>query len=447
MDVARLNTSHGDMAGHVATVAMVREAAKEEGRPIGVLLDLGGPKLRTGALASGGPVTLTRGQRLAITPEAVGSDATRVHINYARLVDDVQPGDPILLDDGNIELVAVETRGGDLVAEVIFGGILGANRGVSLPQSWLQLPSLTDRDRLAIAAGVKAEVDFFALSFVREAGDVAEARATINGCGGDIPIIAKIERRLAIEHLDEIMAETDGAMVARGDLGVELPPEDVPVQQRRIIASAALHKVPVITATQMLESMVQAPRPTRAEASDVANAVWDMSDALMLSGETAIGRYPVETVAMMDRIIRKAESELKDTTPPAPRANTDDHSYVVALAARRIVESDQNMRAVVCYTSSGYTAVLMSKVHPQAPIYALSHNAAVVNRLSLARGVIPMLCRPVDTADEVFSLVDERLVESGAVAEGEEVLIVAGLPVAAAGTTNFIKLHQVGESR
>ena len=447
MDVARLNTSHGDIAGHVATAERLRAASRAEGRPIGILLDLGGPKLRTGPLAGAEPVPLKRGQRLRVTPELVGSDARQVHVNFARLGEDVQAGDPILLDDGNIELTVVEIKGQDVVAEVVFGGSLGANRGVSLPHTRLQLPSLTDRDREAIAAGVRAGVDYFALSFVREVSDVAAARATINACGGDIPIIAKIERRKAIENLDAIMAETDGAMVARGDLGVELPPEDVPVQQRRIIASAALHKVPVITATQMLESMINSPRPTRAEASDVANAVWDLSDALMLSGETAVGRYPVETVAMMDRIIRRAESELQVSTPPAPRANTDDHSYVLALAARRIVESDANMRAIVCYTSSGYTAVLMSKVHPQAPIYALSQSQAVVNRLSLARGVIPMLCRPVNTADEVFRLVDEHLVESGAVAEGEEVLIVAGLPVATAGTTNFIKLHQVGESR
>ncbi len=446
MDVARLNTSHGEMDDHVTAVAMLREAANDVGKSVGVLLDLGGPKLRTGSLAGVDPVLLTPGQWLTITPEDVGSDTTRIHINYSRLAEDVKPGDPILLDDGNIELVAVDTRGDEVVAEVRYGGFLGSNRGVSVPETKLQLPSLTDRDRIAIAAGVKADVDYFALSFVREVADVAEARATINGAGGDIPIIAKIERRLAIENLDAILAETDGAMVARGDLGVELPPEDVPIQQRRIIASAAMHKVPVITATQMLESMIHAARPTRAEASDVANAVWDMSDALMLSGETAIGRYPVETVAMMDRIIRKAESELFDTTPPAPESNMDDHSYVVALAARRIVESDPNMRAVVCYTNSGYTAVLMSKVHPPAPIYALSYNQSVVNRLSLARGVIPMLCRQVETVDEVFRLVDQRLIETGAVAAGEEVLIVAGLPVAMAGTTNFMKLHQVGES-
>jgi pyruvate kinase len=289
-------------------------------------------------------------------------------------------------------------------------------------------------------------VDFFAQSFVREAADLTAARSRINAAGGDVPIVAKIERRMAIDNLDEVLAEADGAMVARGDLGVELPPEDVPIQQRNIIASAARHKIPVITATQMLESMINSPRPTRAEASDVANAVWDMSDALMLSGETAVGRYPVEAVEMMDRIIRRAESAPGESTPPAPEAGMDDHSYVIALAARRIVESDPNLKAVVCFTSSGYTAVLMSKVHPAVPIYALSPSEQVVRRLSLARGVVPFRTRMANTADAVFDLVDDTLLEHRVIQPGEEVLVVAGMPVAAAGTTNFVKLHQVGLS-
>jgi pyruvate kinase len=447
MDVARLNTSHGTMAHHIEVCSRVRTAAGAENKPVAVLLDLGGPKLRTGDIGESGPVYLANGSTVIVTNGTALTTGDHISIDYPSLYDDVAPGDPILLDDGSVELAVVERSAKGLVCRVVFGGTLAAKRGVSLPATKLAMPSLTERDQEAIRVGVQMNVDFFAQSFVCEAKDLTYARARINQCGGDVPIIAKIERRLAIANLDEVMAEADGAMVARGDLGVELPPEDVPVQQRNIIASAARQKIPVITATQMLESMVNSPRPTRAEASDVANAVWDMSDALMLSGETAIGRYPVEAVEMMDRIIRKAESAPGESVPPAPEAGMDDHSYVIALAARRIVESDPNLKAVVCFTSSGYTAVLMSKVHPAVPIYALSPHEQVVRRLSLARGVIPLRTRLASTADAVFELVDETLLEHRAVDPGEEVLVVAGMPVAAAGTTNFVKLHQVATGR
>lgn len=447
MDVARLNTSHGTIEGHLQTCRHVRDVSKTTGKPVGVILDLGGPKLRTGRLGPEGPVTLERGAIVTVSNTDRPTTATEISIDYPSLQDDVAVDDPILLNDGAIELMVRQRTAKGLRCEVIYGGVLGENRGVSLPSSDLSLPSLTERDLEAIEAGVRAEVDFFALSFVKRASDVIETRERINACGGDIPIIAKIERRQAVDHLDEIMAEADGAMVARGDLGVDLPPEDVPLQQRRIIASAALHKVPVITATQMLESMVDTARPTRAEASDVANAVWDMSDALMLSQETAIGRYPIESVAMMDRIIRRAESAPVDGGPAQVSASADDHSYVLALAARRIVESDPNMRAVICFTNSGYTAVLMSKVHPNAPIYALSPHHPVVRRLALARGVVPIQTREAENTDEIFDLVDETLVGCGAVAPGDEVLVVAGMPVGITGTTNFVKLHQVGARR
>jgi pyruvate kinase len=289
-------------------------------------------------------------------------------------------------------------------------------------------------------------VDFFALSFVRKVEDIVSTRDLIQAHGGDTPIIAKIERRQAIENLDSILAEADGAMVARGDLGVELNPEDVPVEQRRIIASAAKNMIPVITATQMLESMVNLPRPTRAESSDVANAVWDLSDALMLSQETAIGQYPVEAVAMMDRIIRRAEEAAVAESDPFVTTDTDDHSYVVALAARRIVEQDKNMCGVVCFTRSGYTAFLLSKVHPNAPIYAVTPSEQVYRRLSLARSVIPLLGPLVDSSEKMLQMVDSMLLEGRYVAAGEEVVVVASMPVHAAGTTNFLKLHRVGES-
>lgn len=448
MDVARLNTSHGTMTEHLEMVRLVREVSTAEGKPVGILMDLAGPKLRTGETRGGAPIQLEPGAVTRLTNTALSGDASAFSVEYPRLVEDVRAGDRVLLDDGNIELEVEHVESDGLICRVVAGGLLGANKGVSFPNTTLTMPALTDRDREYVQAGVGAGVDFFALSFVRDAGDIVRTRDLLHSLGADTPIIAKIERRQAVDNLDAILAEADGAMVARGDLGVELPPEDVPVQQRRIIASAGRNMIPVITATQMLESMVDSPRPTRAESSDVANAVWDLSDALMLSQETAVGRFPVETVAMMDRIIRRAEESAatgRETIHwSAPEA--DDHSYVVALAARRIVESDPNLRAVVCFTRSGYSAFLLSKVHPNAPIYAVTPNETVCRRLALARSVTPILAPLVERTGEMLEVVDRLLTEGRHVAAGEEVVVVGSMPVGTAGATNFLKLHRVGES-
>lgn len=446
MDVARLNTSHGRLEEHAATAATVRRAADLEGRPVGVLMDLGGPKLRVGAIEGDAPVNLVHGARLVLTDAPIAGTSDRLSVGYPRLREDIAPGETVLLDDGRIELRVDSVEADGLHCTVVFGGLLSANKGVAFPQSTLTLPALTDRDRAAIETGVAANVDYFALSFIRQASDIDDARGAIGAAGADIPIVAKIEKRQAITNLDEIVAASDGVMVARGDLGVELPPEEVPIQQRRIIAAAARYKVPVITATQMLESMVATPRPSRAEASDVANATWELSDALMLSAETAVGRYPVQAVAMMDRIIRRAEASAPAGNNMAAPINSDDHSYVIALAARQVVDSDPNLRAIVCFTNSGYSAFLMSKAHPTVPIYAVSPQEPVVRRLTLARGVTPVLAPPVATVEDMFHVVDETLLKLGLLAHGEEVLIAGSLPVRAAGTTNFIKLHAVGEA-
>ncbi len=446
MDVARLNTSHGNLEDHVAAAAAVREAAAMCRKPVAILMDLGGPKLRTGPNAGGIPLDLVMGASIRVTGMLGPSSPGLLSIDYPHLTQDVLPGEHVLIDDGNVELV-VEARVKDgLECRVLHGGVLQSRRGVTFPHSNLTMKALTARDREAIQAGINANVDFFALSFVGDASDITEARDFINEHEADVPIIAKIERRRAIDNLDAILAEADGAMVARGDLGVEMPPEDVPVQQRRIIDAAARKMIPVITATQMLESMVLSPRPTRAESSDVANAVWDLSDALMLSEETAIGQYPVETVAMMDRIIRRAEEAAPPDIAPVTNESGDDHSYVVALAARRIVESDPNMRGIVCFTRSGYTAFLLSKVHPAAPIIAITPNESVCRRLALARSVVPVLGPLVETSEKLLHMVDNVLVEGQHMKNGEEVVVVASLPVVAAGTTNFLKLHRIGES-
>jgi pyruvate kinase len=447
MDVARLNTSHGDIEDHNRFFHTVRSVAQEEGRHIAILMDLGGPKLRTGPTPDGQPLFFEAGSLVSLVGERVTGSLTRIGVDYPALSADVRAGERVLLDDGNLELAVERVAGDSLECRVILGGPLGPSKGVNFPYSGITLSAVTPRDRQMIAAGVELGVDYFALSFVGTADDIVVARTLINSLGADTPIIAKIERRQAIENLEAIVGEADGVMVARGDLGVELPPEDVPVQQRRIISAAGQEMIPVITATQMLESMVDAPRPTRAESSDVANAAWDLSDALMLSGETAAGRYPVEAVAMMDRIIRKAEESAPDETDPSLHPRTDDHSYVVALAARQIVHSDENMRGVVCFTRSGYTAFLLSKVHPSAPIYGVSPSESVCRRLALARGVIPVLAPLVNTSEEMLRIVDTVLVEKGHLAEGEEAVVVGSLPVRTAGTTNFLKLQRVGESR
>ena len=444
MDVARLNTGHGTLEEHVRATAAVREAAANAGKPVAVLMDLGGPKLRTGPTAGGRLLELAAGKTIRLTQRLVEGTEDLVTVDYARLTEDLVPGDHILLDDGNLELQVERVDNSGLDCLVLAGGLLGPQKGVNFPHSNLSTSALTERDRVAVRTGIQCGVDFFALSFVSRPADLIETRALIASLGADTPVIAKIERRRAVENLDAILAEADGAMVARGDLGVELPPEEVPVQQRRIIAAAAKEMIPVITATQMLESMIESPRPTRAEASDVANAVWDHSDALMLSGETAIGRYPVETVAMMDRIIRTAESAAAPDHAPLPSPDTDDHSHVVAIAARRIVESDPNMRAVVCHTLSGYTAFLLSKVHPNAPIFAVTPNEAVFRRLALARSVTPLLGPPVQSSEELLRAIDALLLNGGHGDRGEEVVVVASHPVTT-GSSNFLKLHRVGE--
>lgn len=447
MDVARLNTSHGTLEEHVRTVRLVREVSAETGRTVAVLLDLSGPKLRTGATQDGRSLVLETGAEVRLTNHPVIGTEELVPVEYSRLTEDVRAGERVLLDDGKIELEVLRASPEGLDCRVITGGLLSSHKGVSFPNTNLTTPALTERDKESIRAGVGAGVDYFALSFVCDGTDVVRTRDYITSLGADIPIVAKIERRQAVENLDDIVAEADGVMVARGDLGVELPPEDVPVQQRRIIAAAAKNMVPVITATQMLESMIETPRPTRAEASDVANAVWDVSDALMLSGETAIGRYPVEAVSMMDRIIRRAEAAESTLAHEAQTdPETDDHSYVVALAARRIVESDPNMRGVACFTNSGYTALLLSKVHPNAPIFGITPNEAVSRRLALARGVIPILCDTVNSSERLLQMVDLTLTSGRHILPGEEVVVVASLPVRVQGTTNFLKLHRVGES-
>jgi pyruvate kinase len=348
MDVARLNFSHGTHEQHAKNISVLRAASSEHEKPIAVLADLQGPKIRTGALAGGGPVVLRAGQRFVITTARVLGDSTRVNTTFTPLPREVHRGDRILLSDGLIELRVEQVRDGQVICEVVNGGALGEHKGINLPGVKLRVPALTPKDRADLLFALKHGADYIAVSFVRRPEDVLLAKQLIRRAGKDTPVIAKLEKPEAIENLDAILRAADGVMVARGDLGVEMNPERVPVVQKMIITRAREFRRPVITATQMLESMTENPRPTRAEASDVANAIFDGSDAVMLSAETASGKYPVESVAMMARIIEEAEASIREFPRPAPQEQLKVAGTVAELVCH--ASRELHMRVIAVFT-------------------------------------------------------------------------------------------------
>src|SRR5580700_1033977 len=443
MDVARLNFSHGTHEEHARIIERLRSAAELENRTICILQDLQGPKIRTGRLKGGTPITLAAESHVTITPRDIEGTASLISTTFQGLAQEVKPGDRILLCDGLIELRVARVRGQDVECEVINGGQLGQHQGINLPGIALSIPALTDKDRADLEFGIKHGVDALAISFVRSAADVDEVKQIIASHGSDLPVIAKLEKPQGIERLEEILEAADGVMVARGDLGVEMPPEKVPVIQKHVIRRAAEWRKPVITATQMLESMVENPRPTRAEASDVANAIFDGSDAVMLSAETASGRYPREAVAMMARIVVEAESNMGEFT--LPRRRRDRHGLSVA---ETICESiahaaeDLPMGAIAVFTETGNTARMISKYRPQAPIYAFTHNATVAQRTNLYWGVQPVKCDQALSIDHMVDMAEEDLLARGLLKSGDVLGVVAGTRQAS-GSTNFMRLHTV----
>jgi len=445
MDVARLNFSHGTHAQHARVVEAVRKASGRHQKTVAILADLSGPKIRTGGLEGGKPVTLRAGQRFTITAAKRVGGADGVSTTYNRLPREVRKGDRILLADGLIELRVLGVRGAEVRCRVVNGGELGENKGINLPGVKLKVSSLLPKDRkdLAFALGIGA--DYIALSFVRSAKDVRAAKAAIARAGKNTPVIAKLEKPEAIENLEEILDVADGVMVARGDLGVEMSPEKVPIVQKRIIARARAHRIPVITATQMLESMTQNPRPTRAEASDVANAILDGTDAVMLSAETASGRFPRETVAMMDRIIREAERVVQET----PHHRQQEKLSVAEAVSEAVCHAatELNMKVIAVFTETGSTARLISRYRPGPPIIAFSPMQGTRRRLSLLWGVVPRTIRYMRDIDSLAALAEKRLLEEKLVSPGDIVGIVAGTPLGTKGTTNFMKLHVVGERK
>jgi pyruvate kinase len=443
MDVARLNFSHGTHETHAQSIAMVHAAAAELGKTVGILADLQGPKIRTGALAGGGTVNLRSGQQFIITTAKILGDSTRVNTTFRPLPREVKSGDRILLSDGLIELRVEKVRGQEVVCRVVNGGPLGENKGINLPGVKLRVPALTSKDRIDLRFALDHNVDFIAASFVRRPEDVLLAKALIRRAKKDTPVISKLEKPEAIENLEGILRVSDGVMVARGDLGVEMNPETVPVVQKNIIARAREFRRPVITATQMLESMTQNPRPTRAEASDVANAIFDGSDAVMLSAETASGKYPIEAVSMMARIIHEAEASIQEY----PRPTTAQERLKVAETVAELVchaSRELHMKLIAVFTHSGFTARLVSRYRPLVPIVAFSPEASTRRRMSLFWGVTSRHISDIKKIDGLAEVAEKRLLEERLVKKGDVIGIVAGTPMGIRGTTNFMKFHVIG---
>ena len=443
MDVARLNMSHGSHADHEKMYQLVREASDETGHGVGIIADLQGPKIRLGNVVAG-PVELELGQAFTITTRVVPGDKDICSTTYAGLPGDVSTGDQILIDDGKVGLEVTAVSDTDVGTVVVVPGPISNNKGINLPGVAVSVPALSEKDIDDLRWALHQTVDFVALSFVRSAKDAEDARRVMKEEGIFLPLIAKIEKPQAIENLDEIIKAFDGFMVARGDLGVECPLEDVPFLQKQVIDAARRNAKPVIVATQMLESMITAPRPTRAEASDVANAVLDGADAVMLSGETSVGKYPIETVETMARIIKSTEDHFLPSMAAidwAPRTR----GGVIAKAAAEVA-SRVGAKYTVAFTQSGDSAQRLSRYRGSIPTLAFTPVPVVRSQLSLTWGVETFLAPPVEHTDEMVRQVDEALLKIGRVKEGDLVVIIAGSPPGIPGSTNALRIHRMGDA-
>jgi len=440
MNVARLNFSHGSHEEHGARMANLKAVAEKKGVTLGILLDTKGPEIRTGVVPDGGIVLENGSQFILDQDEQIGSSA-RVYVTYENLWQEVKPGTHILLDDGLMDLEVQSSANGRIITTVKNGGTLKSKKGVNVPGISIQLPALTQKDIDDINFGLQQGIDFIAASFARKASDILEVRRLVEDAGADVKIIAKIENEEGIENMDSILEVADGIMVARGDLGVEIPAEDVPMYQKEMIGKCnALGKI-VIVATQMLDSMIRQPRPTRAEASDVANAILDGTDAIMLSGETAAGSFPVEAVQMMDKIARKTESFFfKTNVPPKKGQNI---AEAIGHASNTIA-NDLNAAAIITPTESGITARMISRHRPRALIIAPTPFSATARSLALNWGVHPIIIPETKGTDELLSIAVRRALDCNLVKTGDIVVLTAGVPVGKVGTTNLIKVQVIG---
>ena len=447
MDVARLNFSHGCHEVYKGIITELRDLSHQHGKPIALLQDLQGIKIRTGLLEQGRPVQLQTDQQFILTSERVDGNQQRVSISYLRLPQEVSVGDRILISDGSIELQVLSIFPDELCCKVVNGGTLAENQGINIPGANLSAPSLTPKDLLDLKFGVDHEVDYIALSFVRTTDDVLFLRRQLDLLGADIPIIAKLEKPAAIEHLEAILESCVGVMVARGDLGVEFSPERVPLLQKQIIDLANRKERLVITATQMLESMIENPRPTRAEASDVANAVLDGTDAVMLSGETAAGRYPVEAVAMMDRIVHEAEKMEAPSPLAAPHHSSKLLTFPQAVCKSAYHASQAiNARAIVAFTKTGLMARMISKYRPQSQILGLAPRRQIARRMGLYWGVVALLMDEIGNVDELTAQLERRLLQENWVQPGDSLIILTEAPLVEEGHTSAIKLHRIAKT-
>ncbi|MGI6143674.1 MAG: pyruvate kinase [bacterium] len=444
MNVARLNFSHGSHEEQRRRIRTLRSVAAQLDYPLGILLDTRGPEIRIGTFKTGS-IVLKEGEIFTLTTEEVEGDATRVTVQYAGFPSDIKEGDTVLLNDGLLKLKVLAVQERDVKCRVVNGGVLSDRKKINLPHSQVKLPPLSEKDREDIRFGVEQGIDYIAASFIRRADDVLAIKHFLEEIGAEMPVIAKIESPEGVENIDAILRMADGLMVARGDLGVEMPAEDVPLLQKMIIKKCNRVGKPVITATQMLESMVENPRPTRAEASDVANAILDGSDAVMLSAETATGAYPVEAVATMARIVQRAEEAidyegiLHRKRKAGAQTITDAVGYATCITAH-----DLQAAAILTATQSGYTPRMVARHRPKAPIIAVTPKEEIIRQLTLVWGVYPIRKEPAFNADEMFERAVTAGVEKGYIREGDLVVITAGHPVGIPGTSNLIKVQTVG---
>lgn len=444
MNVARLNFSHGDFEEHGNRIKTIRQASEELGKSIAILLDTKGPEIRTGKLKEE-PIELVQDEFITLTTEEILGDKDRISITYKELPGDVEVGSTILIDDGLIGLTVVDIQGTEIKCRIVNGGTIKSKKGVNVPGVNISLPGITEKDANDIIFGIEQGIDFIAASFVRKASDVLEIRQLLERHNAThIQIISKIENQQGVDNLDEILEVSDGLMVARGDLGVEIPAEDVPLVQKRMIEKCNRVGKPVITATQMLDSMQRNPRPTRAEASDVANAIFDGTDAIMLSGETAAGKYPVESVLTMSRIAEKAESALEYRDIFIKQSNAQQTTVTEAIS-QAVANSalDLNAKAIITSTETGYTARMVSKYRPKAPIIAVTTEDQTLRRLALNWGVTPVKGQLASSTDEMFDNAMKGGLDSGLVKEGDLVVITAGIPLGRSGSTNLVKIGQI----
>ncbi len=444
MDVARLNFSHGDYEEHLKRINIIKEVREEINIPIAILLDTKGPEIRTKTLKDDKNVTLVKGETFILTTEDVVGDETKVSVTYKNLTKEVEVGTHILIDDGLIELLVNEITETDLICEVISGGVLGNKKGINIPNTKLNLPAITSKDREDIIFAINQGVDFIAASFVRSADAVNQIRAILKDSSSDIGIISKIENREGLDNIDEIIEASDGIMVARGDLGVEIEPEELPFIQKQIIKKCNEQFKPVITATQMLDSMIRNPRPTRAEATDVANSIYDGTDAIMLSGETAMGSYPLEAVKMMVKIAMETEQHLDYDSFLQSRKKTVDNNMSVAVAYSAVSTAlSIDAELIIASSFTGFTTRIVSKLRPEAKVIGLSPIKRTLRKMQLYWGVTPLATNEVNSTDNLLEEAVKTVKESGYVETGDFIVLTAGVPTGLTKLTNMIKVEKI----